>query len=346
MSSSCNVCKLNVLVTQKRINCIKCQAKFHFECIVPLGTKTPVIRGQWVCSICRNKSPPTLLGCSQSDSTITTEETLASQGNWLSAIRNEVQEIISQTVSIELTKIREELSGLHDIQSSIEYLLSIFDTVKQELAEAKKEILSLKNDNSDLRNKAEQEISFLKSTVTQLHLQIGSRDQDLLQNDLEITGVTELDNENLTHIVMVASKKIGVDLSESDLNGVLRVGPKIIQKSPSIVNKHRPIVVKLVRKHKRDALLKAAKERKNLSTEDIIQGAPSKIFLNERLTKENRRLFREARIRAKDKDFKYCWVRNGGIYVRKDNGKPAIKISYSEDLDRKIGAAKLPEEKE
>ncbi|VVD05937.1 unnamed protein product, partial [Leptidea sinapis] len=169
-----SVCKLNVLVTQKRINCVKCQAKYHFECIVPPGNKTPVIRGQLFDLFIYNYGRNGIF-------------------SKLSAIRHEVQEIISQSVSIELTKIREELSGLHDIQSSIEYLLNMFDIGKQELAEAKKEILSLKNDNSDLRNKAEQEISLLKSKVTQLHPQIGSRDQDLLQNDLEITRVTELD---------------------------------------------------------------------------------------------------------------------------------------------------------
>ncbi|VVC92249.1 unnamed protein product [Leptidea sinapis] len=49
-----------------------------------MGTKTPVILGQWVCSICKNKiSPPTLLGSSISGSTITTEETVASQECWL-----------------------------------------------------------------------------------------------------------------------------------------------------------------------------------------------------------------------------------------------------------------------
>ncbi|CAH0723244.1 unnamed protein product, partial [Brenthis ino] len=213
MSSGCNVCKLNVLITQKRINCVKCQAKYHFECIVPPGSsKSPIIRGQWVCPICKNKSPPTLLESSIAGTTKTTEETVAPEGNWLTAIRNEVQKIISQTVSVELTKIREELTGLHDIQSSIEYLSSIFDTVKQELEDAKKEILSLKKDNSDLRD------------IVNSHANIiNILDREARANNIEVHCIPEHKGENLLKTVEQIGRVINTPITEGSVVKCTRV---------------------------------------------------------------------------------------------------------------------------
>ncbi|VVC89993.1 unnamed protein product, partial [Leptidea sinapis] len=135
MTTECNVCKINVLVTQKRIKCVKCQSLYHFECIVPSGSKSPVTRGQWICPTCQSKLPSTTL------ESINISEGAVDSNDWLLAIRKEVKEVISLTVSVELRKIPEELSGLQNIKASLDYLSSYFDTIKQELEEAKKEIL-------------------------------------------------------------------------------------------------------------------------------------------------------------------------------------------------------------
>lgn len=85
----------------------------------------------------------------------TSEETVASDGNWLSAIRNEAHKVISQTVSTELIKNREELRELQDhhrIIHRISVESSIFDIVRPELEETNKEIILVKKDNSELRD--------------------------------------------------------------------------------------------------------------------------------------------------------------------------------------------------
>lgn len=166
-----------------------------------------------------------------------------------------------------------------------------------------------------------------------------------MKNHLEITGIAEQSNENLSHVVIVASQKIGIELQESDIEDVLRVGSKASKTKTAKENlTPRPIVLKLLRKNKRDEILNAAKSRRNVTSENVVAGQPSKIYFNERLTKDNRRLFREARTRANEYRFRYCWVRNGSIYVRKDDGNPAIRITSNLELDEKVGAAKTAEE--
>ncbi|KAL4721222.1 hypothetical protein ACJJTC_003780 [Scirpophaga incertulas] len=148
-------------------------------------------------------------------------------------------------------------------------------------------------------------------------------------------------HENLQHIAIAASQKIGVQLAEADIEDVVRVGPKTRRqsKSPSSPRPPRPIVLKLLRRRKTEELLKAAKARRNLTTEKLVDGNPTPIFFNERLTHYNRQLFREARKRSKENQFQYCWIKNGGIYVRKSDGMAAMRIRTAAELDEKVGPA-------
>ncbi|VVC97978.1 unnamed protein product [Leptidea sinapis] len=101
---------------------------YHLECVVPSGSKSPVPRGQWTCTVCKSSSK--VLSSTSALGGITTDGTLISNNELLSAVRKEVQEIISQTVSVELKKNSEELTGLQSIKSSIDYLSGVFDTVQ------------------------------------------------------------------------------------------------------------------------------------------------------------------------------------------------------------------------
>ncbi|KAL0810569.1 hypothetical protein ABMA28_010689 [Loxostege sticticalis] len=232
--------------------------------------------------------------------------------------------------------------------------------LRQEITEVKQQNLEIKlqmsslsetlehtlNEQSKQLQRAELQIATLKSTVGALQLQLAEKEQESMKNHVEITGIPEQNKENLSHIVMVASQKIGVSLAESDIEDVIRVGkntPLTLNSEPQ--NKRpRPIVLKLIRKCKRDEILNCAKSRRNVTSEDVVSGNPTQVFFNERLTKENRRLFRGARLRAHEYGFRYCWVRSGYIYVRKEDGKPAIRITSHLVLDEKVGPAKSVQE--
>ena len=167
MLNECCVCKSAVLVTQKRIKCIKCQTQCHLDCINSTsGNKSVLSRGKWMCFSCtstanrggsytqspnsgeinkdKNNTNPVLPTPSTSNAEL---QYLHKNSDLLLAIKNEVKEVVSNIIGIELTKIREELSGLQNIKVSIDYLSSLFDNVKQELEEAKTEIVDLKKEN-------------------------------------------------------------------------------------------------------------------------------------------------------------------------------------------------------
>ncbi|KAJ0172947.1 hypothetical protein K1T71_001524 [Dendrolimus kikuchii] len=224
-------------------------------------------------------------------------------------------------------KERNDLTILkQDMQYIKEQLAAVSTTLFSSLETFKKTITD-----------QELEISSLKATVTNLDMSINTLEQRILKNDLEIAGIPETNNENLIHIVQVTATKLGVELTSTEIDEVMRVGPKRLRPNENTSELPRTIIIKLLRKTKRDEIIQAAKSRRNLTTEDIVSGVPKKIYINERLTKHNRILFRDARQRAQRYNFRYCWIRNGNVYVREAEKKPAISILSQHDLDEKVG---------
>ncbi|CAH2102176.1 unnamed protein product [Euphydryas editha] len=138
-------------------------------------------------------------------------------------------------------------------------------------------------------------------------------------------------------VSVTKTRKVGVELEDRDIDSISRVGPRIFSTSSSQVKAKllRPVVVRLLRRLTRDQILKAAKSRRNITSTDLeIPGNPLKVYFNERLTRENRISFREARIKAKEKGYAYCWTSQGSLFVRQSEGKAAIPIRSREDLNR------------
>lgn len=171
-----------------------------------------------------------------------------------------------------------------------------------------------------------------KKYISELENQLNSQCQELLRNELEIAGSPEETHENLHHTVLVAARKLGVDLSDGDIDHITRVGSHPAEKEHVY---HRHVVVKFLRRNKRNELLKASKTRRSLTTEALeLPGPSTRVFFNERLTRNSRMLFRETRKKCKQLNYRHCWTYNGTIYVRKREGGPALPIKSQMDFDR------------
>lgn len=106
------------------------------------------------------------------------------------------------------------------------------------------------------------------------------------------------------------------------------VGPK---------QRPRPIVVRLARRALRDQLLKAARVRRGATTEGTdLPGPARKFYMNERLTRTNRLLFRRARELGDHHRWRFIWTRDGKIYARQHSGRDALRhrIRTEADLNR------------
>lgn len=183
--------------------------------------------------------------------------------------------------------------------------------------------------------------SSLLETIEQLKGEINDRDQDLLSNDIEITCIPEEKGENLVQIVNILSIKLGVKLAEQDLVSATRVGRSNQSLEAYPPPRPRPIAVRLARRVSRDQLMLAARVRRGITTEDTGLPAPHRRFyVNERLTRSNRQLFRQARDIGTRLGWRFIWTRDGKIFARKRQGTdcPRHRIQTEGDLRRVFGS--------
>lgn len=338
------------------MECSKCNELFDLPCLNikadVFKTYTLEYKNGWVCPVCNCAKPkgdntltPVRASTGALNITYTSEDNVTlTRGNRSKSADNCAKNTSDVSTLIgEIRLLRQEVLELksqnnelgllrHDMLELKEQINKISTTLGDKFQEIDEKFVARDN-----------EIILLKGSIAQLQHKLNVQEQTTLRNDLEISGIPEHENENLMLITTLLSKKIGVELSETDVDGVSRVGRR---KQPGTISSEqhqsRPIVVKLVRKAKRTELMMAAKVRRNLTSESIVEGSAQRVYLNERLTKENRKLFRESRTRSQQFGFRYCWIRNGSIYIRKADKKPAILITSEQDLDDHIGSESQP----
>lgn len=329
----CKKC-LKKLKNEDSLKCTQCQTHLHYFCwnLTQKEFHNLVIsKPKWKCPSCKSlkkaSSPQITLHRAEVDEDLTQKSIVNIDAAGLIGYIDSKFASLSVSLSDFKTFITDQLTSLTKTVETWEQRIQVIETKTQQNTDA------IQNDLTN-RNR---EITIPNSTISQLEEQLNTNEQFSLRNELEITGLPETQNENLLHLVTVAATKIGVKLNEDDIDLVTRVGP---QNSRIPNTRARPIVVRFLRNNKRNDMLTSARARRNLSSTDLeIQGTSSKLYLNERLTKLNRKLFRDARIRAKQNGFRYCWVKHGSIYARKEDQKSAKQIRTAEDIDRVLGPA-------
>ncbi|CAG4961454.1 unnamed protein product [Parnassius apollo] len=181
----------------------------------------------------------------------------------------------------------------------------------------------------------------LENTIAEVRIQISERDQDLLANDLEISGLTEQKGEVAINTVILCARKLGLDIDHREIVHAERVG--ILRKSIDDINSSqeqvrlgpRRIMVRMSRRALRDEFLRSARVRRTVTTESLgLPGEPRRFYVNEWLTPLNRKLLGKTREAAKKAKWRYTWTKGGHIFVRKEDGKPVTRIRSEADLKR------------
>ncbi|CAN7975941.1 unnamed protein product [Ixodes persulcatus] len=144
--------------------------------------------------------------------------------------------------------------------------------------------------------------------ILSLKTAVDNAEQYSRRKNIEIHGVKEYENENLVTVV-------------TDLTTKLQLPPPTSQ---SIETAHRlraregrtaPIFVRFTERSTRDMWIK---KRVSLKGEGI--------YVNENLTRTLKNLFWNTKKTAREKNYKFVWVRNGKIFVKEKDGSPVIRI--------------------
>ncbi|KAL5245917.1 hypothetical protein ACI65C_013325 [Semiaphis heraclei] len=171
-------------------------------------------------------------------------------------------------------------------------------------------------------NKFEKELNALKTIITE---------QLTLANNIEITGIPKTPNENTTEIISTVARELNCQFNSNAVIDSFRV--------KSGQNHDGKIVVKFNSKLINDSTITNMKSRykdKNtLMAKDIhINFGNSKVFINDQLTQNNKKLLLLVKEVAKYYNYKYTWANLSGVFVRKQNGGQIFKIQNVEALQK------------
>ncbi|XP_063821048.1 uncharacterized protein LOC135071202 [Ostrinia nubilalis] len=341
MAPKCNACG-RFLAAVEAVTCPKCTAMSHRACVgVPPSAQ---VDGSWLCPECRARMPR-----ANADST----PVRRAVGMQMHSMDVSCLEDQLNTTALDTTM---EMQTMHDLCLDVRTFREEMKKASEECKVWKAEMLELRSFMATMGDRMTQleerigviekqvssqqadegAIKSLETTVSQLKRDLNERDQELLLNDVDIAGIPEEEGESVQHLVLASAAKLGVSLDERDIVSCRRVG--IIRLPTEAEPRPRAITVRLARRSTRDQVLKAARVRRSLTTEGLgLRSPPRPMYINERLTRENRLLFNKARELARKTGWRFIWTREGRVYARREHGEPARRIRCEEDLKGVFG---------
>ncbi|XP_026328017.1 uncharacterized protein LOC113236226 [Hyposmocoma kahamanoa] len=230
---------------------------------------------------------------------------------------NETEEDTKQCKLIDAISERE-------LRKSVEFISEAHDDFKLTID-------TLDKDNTQLKGANQ----LLQSTVHGLEDRLNNLEQYLRENNLELHGVPEFLSENLTNVLQQCSKFIGHQLNDGDIVGCVRVAKlnKDSKFPKTIVAKFRSV---RCRDEFYSAVYRYNKAHPNdkLNTNHLgIAGEKKPVYVSEHLSLFFKSIHAASRKKAKEAGYKFVWVRNGRIYVRKDSDSSYIYIKNQDSLE-------------
>jgi uncharacterized protein YoxC len=314
-----------------KIVCTHCNLTFHFLCVNLTATIYKKSKSNWTCNNCAhqlnsNGTPTSGLANTSNHRNYSPEymEDISRiiRNEIREALRTELPLILRKQLETELTPIKEQLIALQD---SVTFISDQYDDLHHTITKLTNDVKSLVSEREELR-----------STISSLTNRLNGLEQNMRDSNVEIQGIPEDKNEDLVRAVKCIAEKVSCDMLDADILHCTRVAS---QNKES--NKPRAVIAKLRSMRCRDELLSAvARFNKNKPRDQKINssllgvgGAVVPVYVSEHLSPTNKTLHWAARKRANELAYKYVWVRNGTIFMRKDDNSRYLVIKTQQTLD-------------
>lgn len=296
---NCFTCE-EALLLEDTISCSSCSNKLHFHCggmtEINFRKLSKVKKETWKCIDCKTKKESTS-NIPDSDESATVLEEFKKLSKDL---RNSMAEL-EKSVQFSSDQV-EELMGKFD------HMKSTFESMQANQADIVKE-------NNEL-----------KKQVKDMKTQIADLEQKSLDHNLEISGVPDAIDED--RIIPLLCEGIGLPVPEVTLYTTRR-------SKLDTPGKPKSIFIQFESKYTRDKILKESKKAKptvQCFTRDPVD-AETSVYVNEQLSPQNKFLFYNANKIKKDKKYKFLWVSDGCILLKKGDKTKTVRVHCLEDME-------------
>ncbi|XP_045452588.1 uncharacterized protein LOC123661647 [Melitaea cinxia] len=328
------------------LKCTFCERNFHIACALP--SKSPNwgpddnTRLSWQCPSCVGSSPrnndddtPCRYVTKRPKQKL--EKSIANVTNKIAITEpnlsiaqvtiEQIRAIIKSELEVAFSSFQKNFDELRaeisTLRGSMQFLSDKYDHVTKRIESVEAKIKPLQAVKSDCLD--------LQSVVTSLQVEINKKEQWARRSNIEIVGVPETKNENLLNVISNISKVVDINTyAEADIDFVTRVSPK-----NNDSKKPRPIVIRFLCRYKKDDFLARLREKKNIICSDIgFVGNSNRIYFNDHLTSSNKMLLRKTKELARDKNYRYVWIKNCSIMARKNDTSSVLHIQTEKDLKK------------
>lgn len=208
---------------------------------------------------------------------------------------------------------REMRLEMRSVKESVKFCSDTCDETKainSELKALRQELSVLLKRNEDL-----------KKENKQLAQRVDELEQYSRLNNLELKGVKAADNAN--DVIRKLGEVIDEPVCAADIDTCHKIATRVTGESN--------IIVRFVRRDKRQAVL--AKARKRQITNQML-GLPGsdRVYVNEHLTRANKQLLGATIARKKEMSWKFVWTSGGKIFARRNESSNAVRIAGESDL--------------
>lgn len=221
-----------------------------------------------------------------------------------------------------------QLQGsLNKIESELTLLRQSVTFCSDKVSDFEATLIKL-NDYIKLTDKLNEDNQKLRSEVVMLNSRVNDLEQFSRLNNLEIIGVSEKKDENLYDIAKNIAKTVDFDIAEQTIEFIHRVQTRNSEGKP------KNIIMKFTSRKIKEDFIIAAKSKRKANGGQSLKFRDDRIFINEHLTNENKMLFAKSRQFAKGNHYKFVWVRNGHIFLRKDERTKIILVENEETFSK------------
>lgn len=230
-----------------------------------------------------------------------------------------IREIIRDELERKFNTAIEDIQiKLATFEKSLALSNSEYTKLHEESASQKAQIVQLQNETKELRD--------VNRDLTKRLQQV---EQQSRVNNLELQCVPEHGNENLFITVQQLGNTIKCPVTETDIQYCSRIA-KINAGSP----RPRSILVKFSSRRLRDTFLAGVikfnknnpRDKLNTSHLGIGGNRRSPVFVTEHLTPETKALHAAARQKARELNYRFVWVRDGKVFLRKTENSNFIVV--------------------
>ncbi|XP_028035986.1 uncharacterized protein LOC114247272 [Bombyx mandarina] len=222
-----------------------------------------------------------------------------------------------QDKSIEkIYEVVEQIKNQNDsIQSSINFLSEKYDALNKQIVNLETETRNNLIYIQELENKLEKNEQNIRAPCVEIR---------------NIPGREKETKDDLLSILWKITDTLNVPVENHEIKDIFRISTK---KNPS----KKTIIVEFTTNLKKEKFIRMYKKHNKgnnkLGTVNVgMSGPDMPIFISENLTAKKKRVFYLSRDFAKCNDYRYCWVSNGKIFIRKNDGSPQHLINEEADL--------------